>query len=95
MASRIASLDALKALETKINSDVKHINGILKILSLLKAPDDNSKTESTLHLAAIHSLRRLFTSLAQRGDLQKPKPQSYKRAKKGSTRRGRAAASAL
>ena len=42
MAKRIASVDALKALESKITNDVKHVNGILKILSLLQ-PIKNDK----------------------------------------------------
>ena len=79
----ITSVDALKVLESKIINDVKHINGILKIVSLLELPNENTKTALPLQLAAIHSLRRLFTSLAKRGDLQKPKPQSSKRSKKG------------
>ena len=82
MAKRIASVDALKALESKITNDVKHVNGILKILPLLQPAENDKKTQISLHLAAVHSLRRLFTCLAQRGDLQKCKPQGYKRTKK-------------
>ena len=82
MAKRIASVDALKALESKITNDVKHVNGILKILFLLQPIKNDKMIELPLHLAAIHSLRRLFTSLAQRGDLRKLKPLGYKRTKK-------------